>query len=220
MKVAVVSDIHGNAPALQAVFQHTAAKQADRLACLGDIIGIYGRSGHCVAAIREFADYVVVGNHDTRLFPDRDYSPDGDVWELEYNSSMESISEDNLQWLRNQPAQLEEDGLVLAHCRPNTLDPTGAIEENRGILPREFTNVGKNLGGRVLLLGHTHYQHGVRLDKFDGLSGAVVNPGSVGDTLGEAQFAVVDTDDNTFELFSVEYDSSEVSEFLSNNLNP
>jgi len=64
MRVAVVSDIHSNLHALDAVLAAIDAEAPDELWCLGDLVGYGPRPNECCAAIAERADVCLAGNHD------------------------------------------------------------------------------------------------------------------------------------------------------------
>jgi predicted phosphodiesterase len=64
MRVAVISDIHANAHALDAVLGAVDAERPDALWSLGDLVGYGPRPNECVRALRERADVSLVGNHD------------------------------------------------------------------------------------------------------------------------------------------------------------
>jgi len=64
MRVAVVSDIHGNLHALRAVLDAVAAEEVDALWCLGDLVGYGPRPNECCEIIASRADLCLVGNHD------------------------------------------------------------------------------------------------------------------------------------------------------------
>jgi hypothetical protein len=63
MRVLVISDIHGNLHALEAVLE-AEGDRYDELWCLGDIVGYGARPNECVDRIRELASVVLAGNHD------------------------------------------------------------------------------------------------------------------------------------------------------------
>jgi len=64
MRVAVVSDIHSNLHALEAVLAAIEAESPDELWCLGDLVGYGARPNECCATIAERADVCLAGNHD------------------------------------------------------------------------------------------------------------------------------------------------------------
>ncbi|PQO42639.1 metallophosphoesterase family protein [Blastopirellula marina] len=63
MKTAVVSDIHGNLDALEAVLADIKAQEVDRIFCLGDVVGYGPNPRECVDIVRTF-DLCILGNHD------------------------------------------------------------------------------------------------------------------------------------------------------------
>jgi predicted phosphodiesterase len=64
MKVAIISDIHGNRQALEAVLADIADGSAQELWCLGDLVGYGAEPDACVELARENADLCLAGNHD------------------------------------------------------------------------------------------------------------------------------------------------------------
>jgi diadenosine tetraphosphatase ApaH/serine/threonine PP2A family protein phosphatase len=64
MRVAVVSDIHSNLHALEAILAAIDTEAPDELWCLGDLVGYGPRPNECCAAIAERADVCLAGNHD------------------------------------------------------------------------------------------------------------------------------------------------------------
>src|SRR5881392_591083 len=64
MRVAVVSDIHSNLHALEAVLTAIDREAPDELWCLGDLVGYGPRPNECCATIAERADVCLAGNHD------------------------------------------------------------------------------------------------------------------------------------------------------------
>src|SRR3954449_10957603 len=79
MRVAVVSDIHANLPALEAVLAAIDEEAPDELWCLGDVVGYGPNPNECVAVVRDRADVCLSGNHDLAVLgelPIEDFSPD------------------------------------------------------------------------------------------------------------------------------------------------
>lgn len=230
--IGIISDIHGNQPALDAVLAALDNHDVDDVLCVGDIVGLLGASNACVDAVREHCSHAVYGNHDSRFFPDRNWVAVHDFDIAEYEQVMEGLTDENYTWLTSLPEQVTAyDTITLVHAHPDSNDPAGIQRGNAGIKPRDFAEKGsEHVDGGVLLLGHTHKQHAVNLDKFDGQSGLILNPGSVGfpfdhrtetddedDTetvFGKASYATLDPETQAYSLETVEYDATRVVEFL------
>ncbi|MDD9944556.1 MAG: metallophosphoesterase family protein [Myxococcales bacterium] len=66
-RLALISDIHGNAIALRAVLAHARRAGIERIVCLGDVATLGPDPGECIALVRENCDTFVMGNHETYL---------------------------------------------------------------------------------------------------------------------------------------------------------
>lgn len=229
MKLGVFADIHGNAPALEAVLD--SLDGVDAIACLGDIVGILGSPDTCISLVRRHADYAVYGNHDSRVFDDRAFLPQRDVDVFEYELITDRLSERNDTWLQKQPAlDTIGDGIVLAHCRP-TADHAVGVGNDPGVYPQSFEETARTVGNKteIILLGHTHHQHSEIVGSPDQET-LVCNPGAVGlpfrtdcsgdEATGIAEYVIVDTTTKECVHHSVRYDSTSVIEFLKTNESP
>jgi putative phosphoesterase len=200
MRLGVISDIHANRIALDAVLDDMPT--VDRLVCAGDVVGYNSWPVDCVAAVRERSIPTVMGNHDRAVARDTGFRFNA-MAAAGVDYARERLDEDALSWLADLPdARVVADGRVkLVHGHP--ADP------DRYTYPEEFS--ASMLDGEDLLVtGHTHVQ-GHRV--FD--EGVVMNPGSVGqprDGDPRAGYAVVDLktgsggDAVTVEERRVEYD--------------
>ena len=200
MEIGVISDVHGNTVALDAVFADMPA--VDALACAGDVVGYNPWHAECVAAVRERSIPTVSGNHDRAVASETRFA---------FNSmagagvahARETLTEDQIEWLRSLPTTRREfDGRVrVVHGHPENPDRyTYTGEFSPDLLGEED----------VLVLGHTHVQGHKRFDE-----GVVMNPGSVGqprDGDPRAAYAVLDLDDLTVTEHRVEYDIDRVRE--------
>ena len=202
MKLLVVSDIHANWPALQAI-----REDADAVVCLGDIVSYGPFPRECVAWVRERAAHVVRGNHDTALSHDVETGAAAfkralALATLEHHRRL--LSRDEIGWLRDLPTELrfriDDYRLHAFHATPTDhlfsyrITPDLDDEE----LKKEVAEVRADL----VLLGHTH------LPMSRGAwTKVVVNPGSVGQPLdgdSRASYAVIE--DGMAEIRRVEYD--------------
>lgn len=218
----VFGDVHGNLPALEAVINH-AQNEAGGFSdafCTGDILGVLGWNKTCVDVVAALADACVYGNHDARIRTDFAYNPSFPAAQDEHRVVTEQIGEAEARWIRELPSRVATDDYILAHSRPvYERDPGyphhGFAKGDYGVPPGKVTEVGPYLDGRIALLGHTHRQHGVAVDKFPGQSGSVVNPGAVGVPWYEpAEYAMVDIENQTWDFYEVPYDYDRVEEQL------
>jgi phosphoesterase, MJ0936 family len=202
MRVGLVSDIHGNLPALETVLADM--PPVDRLLCAGDVVGYNPWPADCVERLRARSVPTVAGNHDRAVFADRLRMNRMANARIEY--AREQLTGDQRAWVRELPVERTAcDGRVkVVHGHPDAPD--------RYTYPDEFS--GAMLGPEtVLVLGHTHVQAHRTFDE-----GVVVNPGSVGqprDGDPWAAYAVVDLSGEkapAVEEHRVAYDVDRVAE--------
>ncbi|PSP68237.1 metallophosphoesterase [Halobacteriales archaeon QH_8_67_27] len=214
MRVGVISDVHGNRVALEAVLEDMPS--VDRLVCAGDVVGYNPWHAECVAAIRGEGETglsdeaeamlpddgvpTVMGNHDRAVAFDQAYGFN-DMAAAAVDHARETCSADQLEWLGDRPEQrlVCDDRMLVVHGHPQ--DP------DRYTYPEEYA--ADMLGDEaVLVMGHTHVQGHEAFD--DGL---VMNPGSVGqprDGDPRAAYTVVDFDSRETEARRVAYDVDKV----------
>ncbi|WP_226011467.1 metallophosphoesterase family protein [Halomicrobium salinisoli] len=206
MRLGLISDVHGNRVALEAVLADMPA--VDGLLCAGDVVGYNPWHEACLEAIRTpgeglVAEHVgvdsvptVEGNHDRAVATG--HAPHfNQMAKAGVERAREQLDEDQIAWLEDLPTELTAaDGRVkVVHGHPD--DPDHYTR------PHEF---GPDLldDEDVLVMGHTHVQHHEIYDE-----GIVVNPGSVGqprDGDPKAAYAVLDLDELTLEEHRVDYD--------------
>src|ERR1700761_170391 len=103
MRVLIVSDIHSNLVALEAVLD--AAGLYDALWCLGDTIGYGPRPNECIAAMIDHSDVAINGNHDLACLGKvdlTDFNPEArraNIW------NGEQLTEEHRAWLGNLAAE-------------------------------------------------------------------------------------------------------------------
>lgn len=200
MKIGLVSDIHGNHPALEAVLNDM--PEVDRVVCAGDIVGYNPMPSTCVDRIQSVADVVVQGNHDRLVeTPERYHANQMAKKGLEY--AKRTLSDDQRQWLQELPktATFGNGDYLLVHSHPE--------RQGEYVFPEDFAELRQYLDEYAgVVLGHTHIQQKTHVD--DRL---VVNPGSVGqprDGDPKAAYAVLDTDTNSAEIRRTHYNIDRV----------
>lgn len=193
-RIGLLSDIHGNAIALEAVLDDMG--DVDAVVCAGDIVGYGPSPGQCIERLRERDVPTVEGNHDRAVL-------NGQLYESGDRYARRTLSEETQAWLTSLPRErlLFDRRLKVVHDHPE--------EKNRYTRPAAFDPI--LLGEEdVLVLGHTHIQHAEVSDE-----GVVVNPGSVGqprDNSPDAAYAVVNFGTLSVALHRVSYDIGAVQQ--------
>ncbi|MEW6182643.1 MAG: metallophosphoesterase family protein [Bacillota bacterium] len=182
MRIAALSDVHANLPALEAVLADIAGRDADLLLCAGDLVGYGPHPNEVVERIRIEQIAAVCGNYDEATAFDRPVCgcifPDKAAQELGERSlswAQAHTSEENKAFLRSLPPQLrfnfEGHNLYMTHGSPRDRDEYLFAET-----PVEtFTEMLALAGAGILVVGHTHrpFHHSLP-------AGHVINCGSVG----------------------------------------
>jgi predicted phosphodiesterase len=188
MRVAVLSDIHSNLHALEAVLEEIDRSEADLIWCLGDIVGYGPRPDECCRIVQERAAVCLCGNHDLGVRGDvdlADFAPDAAAAVLWTRGILSTRANEFLG--RLEPLA-EADGLQLFHASPR--DPVWEyiLTDQAALAALEMTSAP------VVLVGHSHVPLAVTFDRglLDGGHAPaetevdlgdlrwLLNPGSVG----------------------------------------
>jgi predicted phosphodiesterase len=220
MRVLVVSDIHANFTALEAVLEDAAGRY-DTVWCLGDTVGYGPEPDACVARVRSLAALTVIGNHDWAALGRmdvEDFNPEARravMWTREH------LSEESLKWLSELPsAPLAHDAFTLTHASPR--DPIWEYVLYPAVATENFAHFDTSF----CLVGHTHVPalhvlvegeakarpmqptFGEPMQLRAGWR-AILNPGSVGqprDNDRRAAYALLDTETVRWEHRRASYD--------------
>ncbi|MET3924464.1 metallophosphoesterase family protein [Devosia sp. 2618] len=195
MRFAVISDVHGNVLALDAVLADIERQGVEAVLCLGD--NVSGPVDPAGAAERLMAvdGPSIRGNHDRWVVdPERLAAGSGSVDHLAHSL----LSASQLEWLAALPeTAIYADNVFLCHGTPQSDEGTWLDNFYTGrttTLPslEQVTALAEGLDYPVLLCGHTHTPRAVRL--LDGR--LIVNPGAVGMQLvhgsPDARYAIVE----------------------------
>jgi len=219
MRVAVLSDIHSNLVALDAVLAHAGA--VDAVWQLGDVVGYGPEPDGVVERLAGIGAVGVLGNHDAAALggPEIDwFNPDARAaaaW------TRDTISDATRAWLGALPRMTEIDGVGLVHGSPR--DPLREYVTDRLTAAENLAVLSSRLG----LHGHTHIPVAWiagddRVDLWPAGDGdtltidgcrALLNPGSVGqprDGIPTASYAILEPDADTMTWHRVAYDVAAV----------
>jgi predicted phosphodiesterase len=174
MRVAVISDIHGNLHALEAALAALEEEQPDAVWCLGDLVGYGPRPNPCCSIVAERADLCLAGNHDLGVLGEidlGDFSPDAAAsarW------TREVLTEEAHSYLSSLLPTGKAEGVELYHASPRdpVWDYVLSAESALGSL--ELTEAP------VVLVGHSHVPLAIALDE-EGLSGGLAADGAEAD---------------------------------------
>ena len=188
MRIAVISDIHANLPALEAVLADVERESPDELWCLGDVVGYGPQPNECVDLARERTSLSLCGNHDLAVLGAIDVSDfTGDAGAAaRWTTSV--LGETQAEWLRGLSPSAERDGFELYHGSPRDAVWDYVLSEQVALISILETTAP------IVLVGHSHVALGLGWDGVE-LSGGLapegtelnltkdrwlLNPGSVG----------------------------------------
>jgi len=217
MRVAVVSDIHGNLHALEAVLAALEPEEPDELWCLGDLVGYGARPNECCALIEARADFCLVGNHDLAVRGTIDLEEFSGDAGAAARWTRDVLSADSLAFLNSLDSSGTRADVALFHA--SARDPVWeyVLSDRVAVATLELTEEP------VVLVGHSHAALHVQLAA-DGFTGALspggtkvdlslgrtlLNPGSVGqprDGDPRAAYLLLDLDARTASFRRVDYD--------------
>ncbi|HEU0194332.1 MAG TPA: metallophosphoesterase family protein [Gaiellales bacterium] len=217
MRVAVVSDIHANLPALEAVFAAIEGEETDELWCLGDLVGYGAQPDECVTRVRDSAAVCLAGNHDLVVAGAIDMSVFAADAGAAARWTVETIGSETLEYLLTLSPTGRRENVELYHA--SIRDPVWEYV----IDDRTAQHCLELQSSPLALIGHSHvplvwgYADGrfvggmapgdTMLELGEGPF--LLNPGSVGqprDGDPRAAFLILDTTAGTATWRRVEYD--------------
>jgi predicted phosphodiesterase len=210
LRIALISDIHSNLPALEAVLADAKAVRAQTFICAGDVIGFGPHPKECVDMVRGLCQVIVSGNHERALgwTEDPRCVPQlAGIAKTAEAHAREALFAGDVQWLAGlgHEAGLYLSGRELFIVHGSPWDPlyTGIRPEDD---PERIRKGFMHIDFDFAVLGHTHHQM-VLSGVLDGA--IIINPGSVGFPLDgdpRASWTLLDLDRGRVEPRRVEYD--------------
>jgi predicted phosphodiesterase len=229
LRVAVLSDIHSNQPALEAVLEAVAGVDVEEIWCLGDVVGYGAQPDACAELVRERCDLCLVGNHDLAVLGELDVSSFSETAAAAVEWTSGEACAGTLELLRGLAPAGSREGIGLFHASPR--DPVWEY-----VLSTDQAEAGLDAQEeRIGLIGHSHVAlffcrsttarpgetHGAQAAE-----GAVLgledgewllNPGSVGqprDGDPRAAWLELDTDQLTVRFHRTPYDVALAAETI------
>lgn len=224
MVVALLSDIHANLEALQAVLADMDSRRVDGIIGLGDYIGFNGNPSECLSLVRPRLLAAVRGNHEDALLNRSVFGVT--MYRRMMELTREMMSREQIHWVRSLPSHMVWEGCMLSHATPEAPKRWGRVAN-----VNDARKVFMAVKNRVSFFGHTHRAGIFRLragevekipveydDNGDFTmhlssdSRFLVNPGSVGqprDMDWRAAYGLFCPETYTLHLRRVAYDVSE-----------
>lgn len=237
MRLATISDIHGNLPALEAVLADIERRGVDDILCLGDLVNFAGWDNEVIDRLRKRGITCIQGNHDEGIGWDRacfDFSY-ADARQLSFGllsiaHTGRTLSAGHRRFLRYLPTSvrlefklaLERLSILFVHA-----SPASAGEYVRpDVTDARLAELLDLADADVLCMGHTHQpMHRMVLAEADGrkIYRHAINPGSVGKAGMHADYLVLEIDENfalhlpellRIDHHQVPYDSQAVADHI------
>ena len=206
VKVAVISDLHGNIEALESVFEDIDILGIKKVLILGDLAIMGPEPNEAINFTRnlskKYDTEVIQGNTDLMIITEKlPNFPEFIKNAIQY--AQNTVSSENKEYLKNLPAQksitIGKTSILMVHGSPRKNDenilPAKPIEEIKPML--------SGVSEALILCGHTHLPAGYQIEKQ-----TIVNDGSVGRPLTgdrKACYVVLDIDEEKENKFSIEH---------------
>jgi predicted phosphodiesterase len=223
MRIGVVSDIHGNLEALQALLAAIKADGIEYLIHLGDLVGYNANPRECLQLMQEERVISVLGNHDLAIFEPRTAQNFNVLAHKALSYSLEQLTSSDIRYLQHLPrVEVLWDQYLICHGTPENVE---TYILNMFQAKRIFNLLKKRYEGiHICFFGHTHVQKiwisdergkvisplslpdSVRLEPGHQY---LINPGSVGQPRqrdNRARYLVFDSDRATVHFKAVPYD--------------
>jgi len=214
MRAAVISDVHSNLAAFEAILAAIDERAPDELWCLGDLVGYGARPNECCTIVRRRSTTCLAGNHDLAVRGTIDLAEFSGDAGVAARWTRDVLADESLAYLNTLEPSGAAHGVELYHG--SARDPVWeyVLSDDAALITFALTD------SQVVLVGHSHVALQVSVDGKGGLApdGTVVrfgemrhllNPGSVGqprDGDPRAAWLEVDIDAATATFHRVAYD--------------
>lgn len=229
MRIALLSDIHGNVEALDSVLSDIDCKAPKaKIVCAGDVVGYGPSPAECIERLISRQVSCVLGNHDEMAIGRRDFSRCVYAAIVSSRWTRNNLTAEQLQYLNELPNFLEVTAkILLCHGTPNDADKYVSNEKSAASALQELEE--RFEGPTVLVCGHTH--HAMTYSNTSGFQytdpgtvfripanePCVLNPGAVGQSRDGslmARYAILDTDSRRASFYEIGYDHAKTIDKL------
>ena len=150
MQLAILSDVHSNLPALEAVLADIATTDVDELWCLGDVVGYGAQPDDCARLVSEHCSLCLVGNHDLAVLGELDISAFSPAAAAAVKWTQANCEQGTIEFLTElEPADTSRE-VALYHASPR--DPVWEYV----LWPDQAADCIAVQAARVSFIGHSH----------------------------------------------------------------
>lgn len=213
-RIGLISDIHGNLSALEAILSVLDKEEPDYWLCMGDIVGYGPEPKECLDLIIDRNMLSVLGNHDAgvigKVSLNHFRNPNRKLIEL----TRTLITKEQMEWLNQLPLTLknEKDSWFAVHASPNSPEKWEYLES--AFVVREIL---KEMEYNFCFVGHTHkpvlVSDIIGINRLQNGNKFLINPGSVGqprDSIQKASCGLIDTVNYEYKNIRINYDTESV----------
>lgn len=215
MRFAIISDLHANLEATEAVLSDAQARECTQFVCLGDLVGYNANPHECVEIVRAMDCPVVKGNHDEQAALTESSRDFNELAEQAISWTRANLNEADKQWLGDLRLRRQVRDFTIVHATLDTPAEWGYVFNNLDAVA-SFTYQHTT----ICFFGHTHVagafvrDGGVKRVKAEQLmieagKKYFINTGSVGqprDGDPRAAYCIYDTEKNVVEQRRLKYD--------------
>lgn len=198
--IAIIADVHGNYPALKAVFEDIESLGINGIYSLGDVSGYYSMINECIELLRNKEVPNIMGNHDYYL-ANAEPCPRSNAANICLNFQRKIIALENLKWLKKSLPVIEMGNMRMVHG--------GWRDYREEYIYNAEEAYFDGMEGEYFFSGHTHVQF---LKKFGAQT--YCNPGSIGqprDGDNRAAYALIDNKKREIILKRISYSIDEIA---------
>jgi predicted phosphodiesterase len=221
MKLAIMSDIHANLQALNAVLKDQRENLVNSVICLGDTIGYGGQPDHTIKKLIEYDIPSVLGNHELAVKDSSYLAWFNPVVRKSAAITRALLSQESLNFIFRLKSHIESENYWFVHGFPPDSVTTYIYE----VADDRIEHVIQKLNKKIIFIGHTHEPALIRWDGHQlhhlplkkGVQSInpayryIINVGSVGqprDSDHHAKYVILDSNHLTIELRYISYDIS------------
>lgn len=199
-RIAFISDIHGNFPALSAVLDDIAERKVDSTYCLGDLVGYYSQINEVIDVIRQKNIPCIIGNHDYALIHNNGIIPRSRTCTNVLTKQLEYISSPNLSFLKTLP-----DSLIIEDNKNKIMAVHGGLNDYIDEYIQEITESYFSSLDPTISYVVTAHNHKADIQHFSKVHYA--NTGSVGQPRDhDPRASYLLYDNGSLEIIRVSYD--------------